>query len=284
LVTVDGQSFNYGDTDSDFSIESIGKPLLYSMAIEDFGYNYVHQYVGKEPSGTSSNSFTLNYEKKAHNACINAGAIAVSGLFHPELDATKKFQMLSSRFEDFAGSQKIGFNQIVYLSQKDSSHDHFALTYFMASEGGFPEKKVKISDALDFFFQVCSMEVTCEKLAAVASMYANYGNAPFTNKKTLSFDSAKKTMQMLFSCGMYDYSGEWAVTIGLPAKSSRTGAIILVIPGVLGMAIYSPRLDQHGNSARGVEFARRLVQKYSWNVFDVLYGDLYNSQNTQTKF
>jgi glutaminase len=167
--------------------------------------------------------------------------------------------------------KKIGFRQSVYLSEKATAHRNFALAYFMASEGSFPES-VKIEDALDFYFQLCSLEITAEKLAIVAGTYANYGVCPLTNKRVISKETAKYTMQMLFSSGMYNYSGTWAGTVGLPAKSGVSGSIFIIVPKTLGICIFSPRLDENGNSVRGIEFATKMADHFGWNVFDILYS------------
>jgi len=131
--------------------------------------------------------------------------------------------------------------------------------------------RIKIEDALDFYFQLCSTEVNCYKLSSMAATYANHGECPLTGARALSLDTVKRTMQLAFSCGMYDYSGEWACTVGLPAKSGVAGSIFIVVPGVLGMCVFSPRLDMHGNSVRGVDFATKIVNRFGWNIFDVLY-------------
>lgn len=108
-------------------------------------------------------------------------------------------------------------------------------------------------------------------MAIIAATYANNGVNPLTGHKLMSSETVKKTVQMLFSCGMYDYSGEWACTVGLPAKSGVSGIIFLVIPGILGMALFSPQLDQYGNSVKGVEFAKRYTEKYQHGMFDVIF-------------
>jgi glutaminase len=142
--------------------------------------------------------------------------------------------------------------------------------YFMASEGGFPPN-VKKEDALDFYFQMCSVEISCKKLGLIASTYANYGICPLTGEKTMSFETVKQTMQLCLTCGMYDYSGEWACTVGLPAKSGVAGDLWVVVPSKMGICTYSPPLDNIGNSVRGVEFATRITQEFGWSVFDSVH-------------
>lgn len=244
--------------------------MLYSMIIEDLGYDYVHKFVGKEPSGVEFNAFTLNREHKPHNACINAGSIVICGLFKTKDTSSQKFKKFTSKLEEYAGGMQVAFNQAVYLSEKETANRNYALAYFMASQGSLP-KYIPIKDTLDFYFQMCSVNVTCAVLASIGSMYANYGCCPTTGKRVMSFHTVKRTLQLMYSCGMYDFSGEWACTVGVPAKSGVSGSIFLVVPNVLGMCIFSPRLDRYGNSVRAVDFATRVVEKYCWGLFDVLF-------------
>jgi glutaminase len=271
VCTVDGQQFDYGDAGLDFSIQSCSKPILYSLALEKYGIDYVHQFVGMEPSGVAFNSFSLNAENKPHNACINSGAIVVTGIMYPGLSIAARFKQLSKEFSRYVGGDKVGFSQSVYLSEKDTANRNRALAYFMASKGVFPPA-IDIEETIDFYLQMCSIEVNTRQLAKMAATYANYGNCPTTNERIMSFATVRRTMQLLFSCGMYDYSGRWATSSGLPAKSGVSGCIFIVVPGVLGLSIYSPRLAEHGNSVRGIEYAHRITEQFGWNFFDQAYN------------
>jgi glutaminase len=288
IMTVDGQCVHFGDDKADFSVQSGGKPCLYAFTAEDIGLERLHEYVGREPSGVAFNAFTLNSEKKPHNPFINSGAIMTSALFYSDLVLSKRFKMLTEKFRQLAGGEKIGFNQSVYLSEKSVAHRNYALAHFMMSEGGFPPH-VDILDTVDFYFQMCSCEANCNSMASIAASFANNGKSPIADKKMLSSPIVKNTLQLMYSCGMYDFSGEWACTVGLPAKSGVSGCIWACIPDVMGIAIYSPRLDDHGNSVRGIEFYKRLVEKFRWNLFDILYAKLdvreiqhYATQNVPT--
>eukprot|EP00026_Physarum_polycephalum_P006086 Phypoly_transcript_06127.p1 GENE.Phypoly_transcript_06127~~Phypoly_transcript_06127.p1 ORF type:complete len:593 (+),score=95.33 Phypoly_transcript_06127:77-1780(+) len=277
IVTVDGQTFNLGNFDIGFSIQSCGKPLQYALCAEEIGIDKIHEYVGQEPSGVAFNAFTLNSQKKPHNPLINSGAIMTSSMFSPTLILPKRFKKLTQQFSDLAGGEKIAFSQSVYLSEKSVAHRNFALAHFMKSEGGFPPN-VNILEVVDFYFQMCSMEVDCKTLASIASTFANNGKNPLSDKKMLSSPVVKHTLQLMYSCGMYDFSGEWACTIGLPAKSGVSGSLMVVIPDVMGMAVWAPRLDEHGNSVRGMEFCRRLTEKFNWSLFDVLFAKFDNRE------
>mgnify|MGYP000458706242 CR=1 FL=1 len=125
-------------------------------------------------------------------------------------------------------------------------------------------------DVLEFYFQCCSIEMNCNSLALVAATLANGGIAPLTGERIFSTRTTRDVLSMMFSCGMYDYSGQFAFTVGLPAKSGVSGAIMLVVPGVCGMCIWSPRLDKYGNSIKGIEFCKKLVSQFNFHIFDSL--------------
>eukprot|EP01112_Ceratiomyxa_fruticulosa_P011898 TRINITY_DN3274_c0_g3_i1.p1 TRINITY_DN3274_c0_g3~~TRINITY_DN3274_c0_g3_i1.p1 ORF type:complete len:607 (+),score=113.71 TRINITY_DN3274_c0_g3_i1:134-1954(+) len=277
IMTVDGQMFHLGDWDTHFSIQSCSKPVTYSLCSEAVGPEMIHKYVGQEPSGVAFNAFTLNKNKKPHNPLINSGAIMVAGLYKPELSLSQRFRKLTEGFSEMAGGFKIGFNQSVYLSEKSCAHRNFALAHFMAAEDAFPES-ANILEAVDFYFQACSCEVDTNTLASMAATYANNGRHPFSSHRTLSFSTVKNTLQLMNSCGMYDFSGEWACTVGLAAKSGVSGNIFSVVPDILGLAIYSPPLDPQGNSTRGVEFLKRFSKRFNWGLLDLLFSKQYDNR------
>jgi len=267
IVTIDGQMLELGDTTSYFSMQGTGKPILYSLVCDDYGQEKVDKHIGQEPS---TGLFSLNEKKKVHNPFSNSGAIVTCSLFKPELNPSKKYKYLTSKISEFAGGQKVGFNLPVYLSEKHV-HKNFALAHFMQSQEAFPEG-ASVEEALDFYFQLCSCEVTSNTLSAIAATYANSGTNPLTNKQCVSPENTKRTLQLMYSCGMYDFSGEWACTVGVPAKSGAAGAVFVSVPNVLGLCIYSPRLTAHGNSTRAIDLSTRLAKTFGWNVFDVLFS------------
>ncbi|KAF0982092.1 hypothetical protein FDP41_011953 [Naegleria fowleri] len=288
ICTVDGQRFSLGDCDVDFTIQSCSKVFTYCLVCEDIGADNVHQYVGFEPSGVSFNAFTLDEHNKPHNPMINAGAITVCSLVKPELPPSKRFTYISSKFSRFAGGSKIGFDNATFLSEKSTGDRNFALAYYMEENNVFPEG-TNIEDTLDLYFQQCSILVNCNSLATMAATLANGGTCPLTNEIIVSADTVKCALQLMLSCGMYDFSGNWSCTVGLPAKSGVAGAICIVIPSVMGMCIFSPRLDKRGNSVRGVEFCKRASDKFEWSLFDrlvpnpVCHSPCMDNSNTSEK-
>jgi glutaminase len=269
LCTVDGQEFSYGDANVELCMQSCVKPFMYLMACSEHGIDHVHNYIGREPSGVAFNAFTLNSDRKPHNPMINSGAITSCSLIQTHLSESLRFANVLQYLSDCAGGSKISFNQPTFLSERETADRNFALGYFMKHEGVF-KRNIKLQNTLEFYFQACSTEVNCSIMARMAAALANNGISPVTGKRIASPGAVKSCIQLLFSCGMYDYSGEWACTIGLPSKSGVSGAIFVVIPNVLGLCVWSPRLDPRGNSARGVEFCRRLTQHFSFSIFDQL--------------
>uniref|UniRef100_A0A4W3JEC5 glutaminase n=1 Tax=Callorhinchus milii TaxID=7868 RepID=A0A4W3JEC5_CALMI len=220
LCTVDGQRHSIGDTKVPFCLQSCVKPLKYAIAINDLGTEYVHQYVGKEPSGLRFNKLFLNEEDKPHNPMVNAGAIVVTSLIK---------------------------------SERESGDRNFAIGYYLKEKKCFPEGS-DMTSILDFYFQLCSIEVTCESGSVMAATLANGGICPITGERVLSPEAVRNTLSLMHSCGMYDFSGQFAFHVGLPSKSGVSGGILLVVPNVMGIMCWSPPLDKLGNSVKGIQF------------------------------
>lgn len=270
LCTVDGQRFAIGDSDDYFCVQSCSKPITYCLALEEHG-DRVHKYVGAEPSGKTFNELTLNAKGQPHNPMINAGAIMCGSLIKQGKPPSDRFDYVMKQWKDLAGGMKVGFDNAVYLSERQTADRNFALGYFMREKRAFPEG-VDLHDALEFYFQCCSIEVTTKAMSVIAATLANGGICPITGLRVFRPDNVKNCLSLMSSCGMYDFSGEFAFRVGIPAKSGVSGAILLVIPNVLGMAVWSPRLDELGNSVRGVDFCRSLVEKFKFHTFDSMLG------------
>ena len=273
VCTIDGQRYNIGDTKVDFSVQSCCKPINYGIALDNLGEKTVHTYVGREPSGQSFNELTLNKEGKPHNPLINSGAIMTSSLIQNNLSLAERFEYITNVWTRLSGGiYKIGFSNPVYLSEKATADRNYALAYFMKETNetkkvGFPEN-TDLEDTLSLYFQCCSIEVNTEILSIVASTLANGGINPFTGERIWSSSTVKNVLSMMLMCGMYDYSGECAFKIGIPAKSGVAGAVMIVIPNVMGIVTWSPRLDSIGNSYRGIQFCELFGKTFNFHIFD----------------
>ncbi|VDP11094.1 unnamed protein product [Soboliphyme baturini] len=255
ICTIDGQRAVWGDYNTHWSLQSISKAFTYGIALDILGDKTVHSFVGQEPSGRLFNDISLNSNNQPHNPMINAGSIVVLSLLKPDLYLSDRFEFIMDMFRKISGSGTIGFSNSTYLSERATADRNFALAYFMREHKCFP-KNVNLNELLDFYFQVCSIETTCESAAVMAATLANGGVCPVTGEVTLKNQSVRDVLSLMYSCGMYDYSGQFAFRVGLPAKSAVSGGMILVIPNVMGIAMYSPPLDHTGNTVRGVNFSK----------------------------
>jgi glutaminase len=259
-----------GDTDISFTFQSTAKPLLFDVAKETCGASMVNESIGHEPSGQRFNAFVLDEDGHPHNPLINSGAIMSSALirsqFSNQVDAFKAVKSFAER--TCGHLAPISFDNAVYLSELTTASRNFALTYFMREKNPFL-RTVAIEDALALYFSACSMTITCKGLAGVAATYAFGGTCPVTRERVLPTKTAVEACQLMYSCGMYDYSGRWAFEVGIPAKSGVSGALMLSVPGRFGMAVWSPPLDKHGNTVRGTWLAKKLVERFrDLHIFD----------------
>ena len=270
ICTVDGQMYSIGNADEYFCLQSTCKPINYCLAQQENGEEKVHQHIGKEPSGHGFNVIALNPQNLPHNPLINAGAIMACALIKPDLDIADRFDSVMKSWRSLCGG--IGeprFNNAVFLSEKNTADRNFALAHFMREKKAFPPN-VHLHEVLDFYFQCCSIEMTAPSMAVVASTLANGGVCPLTEERIFDQNVVKNCLSMMSSCGMYDFSGEFAFSVGLPAKSGVSGALIVVVPNVMGICIWSPRLDELGNSARGISFCQELVKRFNFHNYDSL--------------
>lgn len=272
VCTVDGQRMSLGDVEERYCVQSTCKPINYAIAMDTLGQAQVQRHVGREPSGRSFNELTLNNASLPHNPMINAGAIMCSALIKPGLPLADRFDYVMSVWRSLAGNDPAGFDNSVYLSEKDTADRNFALAYFMRENKAFPPDTDLIA-TLDFYFQCCSITVDVKQMATVAATFANGGICPMTDKRVFSPSTTKNCLSLMYSCGMYDFSGEYAFSVGLPAKSGVSGAMFIVVPGVCGIALYSPRLDSLGNTVRGVEFSKRLVETFPFHTYANVVAD-----------
>jgi glutaminase len=266
LATADGRTFERGDCDRPFTIQSISKPFTYGMALEEFGPTKVFEHVGVEPSGDAFNSIELqNITNRPFNPMINSGAITVTALLHARY-GNRTFEYLLDRFSVIAGRQ-LSFDRGVYESERRTGHRNRAIAHLLLNFGLVHEEA---EAALDVYFKQCSILVTCRDLAMMAATLSNMGRHPITGRSAYTITHVKDMLSIMFTCGMYDYSGQWAYRVGVPAKSGVSGGVITVVNRQLGIGTYSPRLDPFGNSCRGTEVCVELASRLGLHVFDCL--------------
>uniref|UniRef100_UPI003590155B glutaminase kidney isoform, mitochondrial-like isoform X1 n=1 Tax=Myxine glutinosa TaxID=7769 RepID=UPI003590155B len=269
LCTVDGQRHSIGDTKLPFCLQSCMKPFKYAIAAHDLGTKFVHQFVGKEPSGLRFDTLSLNENNKPHNPMVNAGSIVVMSLIKQSLSTSEKFDYVMDYLRKMAGFEYVAFNNSTFQSERETGDRNFAIAYYLKEKKCFPEG-IDVITCLDFYFQLCSIEVTCESASVMAATLANGGICPITGERLLNPEAVRNTLSLMHSCGMYDFSGQFAFHVGLPAKSGVAGGIMLVVPNVMGMMCWSPPLDQLGNSVRGIQFSQEMVSMFNFHNYDNL--------------
>lgn len=272
VCTVDGQRFSIGDVEDQFSLQAISKPITYAVTMSELGEEVVHKYQGREPSGRKSNEIVLDYNNKPHNPLINSGALVSASLIlqlvKPELeDMAQKYDYLFGLFERLVGEELLEFNNSIFLAERASIDRDYALGFFMRENKCFPPG-ANIKNILEFYFETCSLEQTCESNSVMAATMANGGTCPITGDKILSEEAVTNTLSLMYSCGMSIYSGQFAFRNGLPAMSSTSGCVMLVIPQVMGITLWSPALDKVSNSVRGTQFCMELIKRYAFHRFD----------------
>jgi glutaminase len=267
VVSADGDVLTAGDCDVPFTIQSISKPFTFGMSLEELGETTVARYVGVEPSGDAFNSIWLHGgTNRPYNPMVNTGAIAVTALLHRQYgDCT--FERILERFSAMAG-RRLSMDEAVYESERRTGHRNRAIAHLLLN---FDLVHDQAEAALDVYFKQCSILVTTRDLATMAATLANMGRNPLTGEHALlDMSSIKDVLSVMFTCGMYDYSGQWAYRVGVPAKSGVSGGVMAVVNRQLGIASYSPRLDLQGNSVRGIEVCVDMAKRLGLHVFDCL--------------
>ena len=238
-------------------------PWLYELS------NFEDDHVCREPSGLKGQALTLNHRKRPHNPFINAGGLMTSSLIFHGGPPSDRFDQVIKLWGKSCGGEDVHFNNTVYLQELKKADRNRALAYFMQEKKAF-SKNIDLEKTLELYFQSCSLEMNCESLSVVSATLANGGICPLSGDRVFSPETVKHCLSLMSSCGMNDFSGEFAFRVGLPAKSGASGGLMVIIPNLLGICIFSPPLDESGNSVRGVAFCEKLVGLFNFHLFDDL--------------
>ncbi|MFN6486397.1 MULTISPECIES: glutaminase A [unclassified Nostoc] len=264
IVTVDGQVYKIGDYEQLFTIQSISKVFAYGLALEDHGLDYVLTRVGVEPTGDAFNAIVLDEQsKRPYNPMVNAGAIATTSLIKGS-GPTERLNRMLDMFRRYIGHD-VFVDISVFTSERSTGHRNRAMAHLMLNFGMIDRN---IEEALDLYFQQCAVMVNCQDLAVMAATLANKGMNPITKEQAVDKRYIKDILSVMYTCGMYNFAGEWAYKIGIPAKSGISGGIIAVVPNKMGIGVFSPLLDVRGNSVRGVKVCEELSQRLGLHLFD----------------
>ena len=264
LSSSDGFLYESGDARTQFTIQSISKPFTYALALDVAGQEVVDAKIGVEPSGDAFNEISVDpHTKTPKNAMINAGAIAAVSLV-PGAGPDERFAKIRDFYSACAG-RPLELDEDVYRSEKATGDRNRAIAYMLSSFGVLDEP----DDVLDVYFRQCSLKVTSVDLARMAATLARGGINPQTGRRVTSTAVVRRTLSVMVTCGMYNGAGDWVSAVGMPAKSGVGGGIAAVLPGQLGIGVYSPRLDSRGNSVRGVLVCRALSERLGLHFLTV---------------
>ena len=263
IATVDGRLYSVGDTDKSFTIQSISKPFVYGLALKLLSPERMVTKVGVEPSGEAFNAISLDPDTgRPRNPMINAGAIASTAQIACHDPEHAEDQVLDF-FAELAG-RRLAVDEAVYLSERETGHRNRSIGHLLRN---FNIIESDPEPALDLYFRQCSIQVSCRDLAVMAATLACQGRNPFTGAQPLSPAITTRVLALMASCGTYDFAGQWLHDVGMPAKSGVGGGILAVVPGRLGIAIYSPPLDALGNSVRGIAVCNELSERLGLSLF-----------------
>lgn len=262
-VSTSGAVYEAGDSGVLFSIQSVSKPFVYALALQQLGVSEVTKRVGLEPSGEPFNAISLDEETgRPMNPMINAGAIVVSSLIEGDT-AMAKFESITAMLASFAG-RELEVDTAVFASELETGDRNRALAH-LAHGAGVLGSSADI--AVEAYFRQCSVTVTARDIAVMSATLASAGRNPLTGRQVVSEATARWTMGVMAGSGMYDASGEWLTRVGLPAKSGVSGGIAAIDPGYFGFGAYSPRLDARGNSTRGIAALELLSSEHGLHMF-----------------
>lgn len=266
IISEDNTISKAGDYDKQFTIQSIAKPLLLLLALMDNGIETVKKHVGVEATGKPFDAINYSAQELLReniNPMVNMGAIVLCNLIKGDT-YEEKFDRLLELTKKVAGNQEIEVDTSVYLSEKRTGNKNRALAYLLKTYGMIEDE---VEDVLDCYFKSCSIKVSCLDLARIGLVLANHGTVPATGEKLFPAEYAKYVNAILMTCGMYDGSGEFAVKVGVPAKSGVGGGIMAVAPNRMGIGIFSPNLDSKGNSVAGIKALEQLSKKLDLSIF-----------------
>lgn len=263
ISTLDQNNFGIGNYETKFSIQSISKVLSLALAYRMLGEK-IWERLGVEPSGTPFNSLVqLEVDNGIpRNPFINAGAIVISDILISHLENPKEDFLAFVR--NLSNNSELNYSSTVAASEKAIGFRNVALCNFIKSFGNIENDPTEV---LDFYFDLCSLEMTCQELSEVFLFLANNGCRTVDNLAILTKSQAKRINALMQTCGFYDESGEFAFKVGLPGKSGVGGGIIAVHPNQYTIAVWSPKLNTKGNSYKGVRFLEDFTTKSELSIF-----------------
>lgn len=267
LTTVEGRTYAAGDSDVEFTIQSMSKPFAYAAALTDRGTTFVDGRIDIEPSGEAFNELSLEtgtYRPK--NAMINAGAITAHSLLVGEgVSRDQRVERALAFFSTLAGRQ-LRIDETIYESELETADRNLSIAHMLHNYGIIEDDA---HEAVEGYTAQCSILVTVSDIATMAATLATGGVQPVTGERVIAKPVARQTLSAMAAAGMYDAAGSWFSDVGIPAKSGVAGGLLGALPGQVGLGAFSPRLDEHGNSVRGVELFSRMSKDMGFHLMEV---------------
>jgi len=266
LFYPDGRFYSAGDTNENFTLQSISKVLALALALIDNGEDYVFDRVGKEPTGDPFNSIAkleTNKPSKPLNPMINAGALAVTHMIKGE-SVNHRLERLLQFIRCLSNNETVAYNEEVAKSEYETADLNRALAFFMKQHDVITED---IEGLIDLYTKQCAIEMNCKDLARIGCVLAMDGRDPENDEQVIPVDVARICKTFMVTCGMYNASGEFAINVGIPAKSGVAGGIMGSIPKKCGIGICGPSLDDKGNSIAGIRLLEMMSRQYSLSMF-----------------
>ena len=263
MINGDAETLCFGDVETRFSIQSISKVINLAVSLKYRGFQDTFSHVMMEPSGDAFNSIEKldSRSNLPFNPMINAGAIQTVSLLANEFT----FEEMLDFARNMCMDGEITLNEAVYKSEFETGDRNRAIAYLLKSKNVIqadPDKTV------DLYFKMCSLNVNAKSLAGLGLMLANDGMNPFTHKHFIAPNYVRTIKSIMFTCGMYDFSGEFGVKVGIPSKSGVGGGIVSAAKGPMGIGTYGPALDKIGNSIASCEALRHISHRLNLHVFD----------------
>lgn len=266
MIDMNNEIHTAGNFDKKFTIQSISKPIILALVLSENDWEHVFSKVGMEPSGDPFNSIMKLETKECKKPCnpmINAGAIVTTSMIKGK-DLKEKEEKMLNFFKTLAKNDNLKINYDIYESEKLTGDRNRAMAYLLKNDG-FIDGDVE--EVLDLYFKQCSIEIDCIDLARIGVNLAYYGVDVETGERLIDERISRIVKTFMVTCGMYDASGEFAIKVGIPAKSGVGGGILASVPKKMGIGIYGPALDKKGNSIAGIKILESLSEQYKINIF-----------------
>lgn len=261
MCTTAGEVVSVGDDDNRLALQSVSKAFTYAIALQEHGVAAVRAYIGVEPSGEAFNELSQHDDGRPFNPLINAGAIMAYALL-PGDSPEKREKLLLERYAALAG-EPLEVSEDVFDAEQIRANRNLALAHMLAASGLMTDNP---HDVVMGYLRQCAIEVNTRQIAVMGAVFATGGVNPVTGERIFDEQVVQQTLSVMLTCGMYDASGRWVANVGIPAKSGVSGALLGVVPGALGLASFSPRLDTHGHSVRGVDLFKDLSLRWDLHL------------------